>query len=709
MASHRPTFSESWSRVAELKPRLRATAQAHRQWFRGRAWRVVRDAASNQHFRISRQGYNFLGRLDGRRTVAQAWRTSVEIDGDDAVTQPEALELLSKLYDANLLATDRPGDARSLLSRRCRRVTREMKGHLQSVLFARIPLFDPDALLTRWRPVVGWLFTPAGLALWVVIVALGLLTLAGRFGALAGEAAGTLEPDNLIWLYLAYVGIKGLHELGHGFACKQFGVAQGGEGEVHAMGIALLIFVPVPYVDASSAWSLRRRSHRIVVSLAGVMTELVCASLAAIVWVSTGPGSLPHALAANVIVLASVSTLIFNGNPLLRYDAYYALSDWLDIPNLWQRSRQQLHALVKRRVFGLRSAESPAATHTEAVTLTAYAVCSGVYRVTLSAAIVLMLAERFFVVGVALAIMGLVLWGVVPVGRFVRYLAVNPEIGRVRARAQLASLGIVLGFLAIVGLIPVPAHVRLEGVVEAGRRQVVRAGVDGFLSGAVETGAAVRSGDTVATLESAELDAELAGASSRAEQSRRRLDAALTSDPSSVGAHLQRIGAIEQRLARLEADRGSLVVSATVDGVWVAPSLGDNLGARIERGRTLGVIASLDDLRVRALADQGAVGALTPLEATLDRDASDRLRIRVAGRPERTYAGAGFSINDAAGPQDEDNPSAGTGFEALAPISQPAGLYPGQRVIVRIELEDATIARQVYTAFRRLIQRRFAV
>ena len=709
MASHRPTFSESWSRVAELKPRLRATAQAHRQWFRGRAWRVVRDAASNQHFRISQQGYNFLGRLDGRRTVEGAWRSSVERDGDDAVTQPEALELLSRLYDANLLATDRPGDARALLSRRRKRVSREMKGHLQSVLFARIPLFDPDALLTRWRPLVGWLFTPAGLALWAVVVALGLLTMAGRLGALAGEAAEALDPDNLVWLYLAYVAIKGLHELGHGFACKQFGVAQGGEGEVHAMGIALLIFVPVPYVDASSAWSLRSRAQRIVVSLAGVMVELVCASVAALVWVSTGPGSLPHALAANVIILASVSTLVFNGNPLLRYDAYYALSDWLDIPNLWQRSREQLHYLVKRRVFGLRSAESPAATHAEAALLSVYAVCSGVYRGLLSAAIVLMLAQRFFVVGVALAMMGVILWGVVPLGRFVRYLAVNPEIGRVRARAQLATLAIVAALLAFVGMIPVPAHVRLEGVVEAVHRQVVRAGVDGFLTGAVETGAAVRAGDPVVTLSSADLEAELAGANAQAAQGRRRLDVALTSAPASAEGYRQRIGAIEKRLARLERDRAALTVAATVDGVWVAPSLRDNLGARVVRGRTLGVVASLDELRVRAIADQADVGALAPMRATLDEEASARLRIRVAGRPERTYAGAGFTINAAADPEDEQDPGAGVGFEVLAPVSGSSGLCPGQRVIVRIELADATIARQAYLAFRRLILRRFAV
>jgi len=712
MATHRPTFSESWSRIAGLRPRLRATAQVHRQWFRGRAWRVVRDAASNEHFRISQQAYNFLGRLDGDRTVAQAWRQSAEQDGDDAVTQPEALEMLARLYDANLLATDRPGDARALLEKRRKRVSREMRGHLQSVLFARIPLFDPDAFLTRWRPVVGWLFSPVGLALWLGLVLVGLGAMAGRFGTLAHEASRALDPGNLVWLYLAYVVIKGLHELGHGFACKQFGVASGGGdsgGEVHAMGVALLIFVPVPYVDASSAWSLRSRGQRVVVSLAGVMVELACASVAAVVWASTGPGSLPHALAANIIILASVSTLVFNGNPLLRYDAYYALSDLLDIPNLWQRSREQLHYLVKRYVFGLRTARSPAYSFGEAVILTVYAVGSGVYRVFLSAAIILMLAQRFFVIGVALALLGVAMWGVAPLGRFVRYLAVDPEIARVRTRAQAASLAAISLVAVVVGMIPVPAHVRLGGVVEPVREQVVRAGVDGFLTSVVETGAPVRAGSPVATFESADLDAELRRAAAIRARLRRSMDVALTKDPAGVAPYRQQLEAIDARIVRLERDKRSLTVEATVDGVWVAPSLVDHLGSRIERGQTLGKVVSLGALRVRAVADQAGVGALTPVRSELDAEAGRRLRIRVEGRPDQTYRGAGFSINVATNPADERDPGAGSSYEVLAPVSSPAGLYPGQRVVVRIELADATIARQAYLALRRLIQRRFTV
>ncbi|MCB9838425.1 MAG: hypothetical protein H6813_03720 [Phycisphaeraceae bacterium] len=709
MAKHRPTFSESWSRVAELRPRLRATAQAHRQWFRSRAWWVVRDAASNQHFRLSGQAYNFLGRLDGRRTVGQAWATSVEVDGDDAVTQPEALELLAKLYDANLLSTDRPGDAGALLGRRRKRVSREWKGRLQSVLFARIPLFDPDALLTRWRPLVGWLFTPGGLALWAAVVLGGLLTMAGRFGALAHEAAGALDPDNLVWLYAAYIVIKGVHELGHGFACKQFGHASGGEGEVHALGIALLIFMPVPYVDASSAWSLKSRAQRIVVSLAGVMAELVCASVAAVVWVSTGPGTLPHALASNVIVLASVSTLLFNGNPLLRYDAYYALSDLFDIPNLWQRSREQLHFLVKRCGFGLRTASSPASGPGEAAALSVYAAASGVYRVMLSAAIVLMLAQRFFLVGVALAVMGVVLWGAVPLGRFVRYLAVDPELSRVRGRAQLVSAGTLAVTAIVVGMIPVPAHVRLEGVVEPVRRQVVRAGVDGFLGSAVESGEAVRDGDRVALLESAELDAAIARATAQLEQSRRSLDAALAQDPSAAPGRRQRIAAIETGLDRLRQDEAALEVVSDIDGVWVAPTLGDRVGAHVARGQALGEIASLDALRVRAEADQAGVGSLSALGDRLDAEAARRVRIRVVGRPGATYAGGGFRIAEAGLTPSGEVDDQSRVFEAFVPIESPEGLFPGQRVVIRVELEPSTIGAQAMTALRRLLQRRFSV
>jgi putative peptide zinc metalloprotease protein len=97
------------------------------------------------------------------------------------------------------------------------------------------------------------------------------------------------------------------------------------------MGVMFLVFFPLPYVDASSAWAFRKKWQRAIVGMAGVMAELAAASIAAIVWTQTSTGTV-HIIAYNVIFVASVSTLLFNGNPLLRFDAYYVLADLLEIP-----------------------------------------------------------------------------------------------------------------------------------------------------------------------------------------------------------------------------------------------------------------------------------------------------------------------------------------------------------------------------------------
>ena len=164
-----------------------------------------------------------------------------------------------------------------------------------------------------------------------------------------------LAPGNLVLLYLGMVVIKTLHEFGHALFCRKFG------GEVHVMGVMLMIFTPMPYVDATSSWSFRQRSKRVLVGAAGMIVELFVAALATFLWARTGPGTL-HTLAYNMMFVASVSTLIFNINPLLRFDGYYILSDLLEIPNLNQRAIGQLRHLAESKLFGVKPSESPAGT-----------------------------------------------------------------------------------------------------------------------------------------------------------------------------------------------------------------------------------------------------------------------------------------------------------------------------------------------------------
>ena len=188
MPVDRPTFSESWYRVAELRPRLRSAVQIHRQQYRGQTWYVIQDPANNQFYRLPPAAYHFVGMLDGRRPVGQVWRTCNDLLGDEAPTQGEAIQLLGQLYAANLIHAELPPDTEGMFRRFRQRKAREVRGYLTNLLFIRIPVLDPDSFLNRWVSVVGWIFSPIGAAMWLAMVAVGL------WGAQLGAPAIWMLP-----------------------------------------------------------------------------------------------------------------------------------------------------------------------------------------------------------------------------------------------------------------------------------------------------------------------------------------------------------------------------------------------------------------------------------------------------------------------------------------------------------------------------------
>ncbi|MEO0586779.1 MAG: hypothetical protein AAF078_03985, partial [Planctomycetota bacterium] len=317
MAVDRPTFDDNWHRVSELRPRLRSVVQVHRQPLRGVVWHVYRDPGNNRYFRAPPALHHFIALLDGDRTVGDAWKATCERFGDEAPTQGETTQALGMLYTSNLLRGELPPDVSSIMERRRKRQQREAKGYLTNLLFAKIPLADPDAWLTWLVPLTGWLFGWAGAALWLVVLVAGLWAVSGRIGELTDAGSGVLSPDNLIFLTAAFVIIKLIHELGHGLACKAMAKRERGGGEVRQVGVMMMAFMPLPYVDATSSWSFRSKWRRIVVAAAGMYVELFVAALAALLWSRTPEGTLAHQLSYNVMFVASVTTLLFNANPLI--------------------------------------------------------------------------------------------------------------------------------------------------------------------------------------------------------------------------------------------------------------------------------------------------------------------------------------------------------------------------------------------------------
>ncbi|MEQ9459821.1 MAG: hypothetical protein RIG82_02550 [Phycisphaeraceae bacterium] len=731
MSSRRPLFSESWYRVAEMAPRMRPQVETYRQHYRGRLWHVIRDPSNNKFFRLDEPSYRFVAMLDGRRTIRQVWDACCDQLGDTALTQGEAIQIVGQLYTANLLDADVSADTAGIFDRYRERRRREVTGYLMNLLFARIPLYDPDNFLDRWVHLTRWAFGPIGLIFWALLVMTGLFVAISRADMLIDQASSIIAPRNLFWLYIAIVVIKLWHEMGHGFACKHFGQQRHAGGEVHTLGIMLLVFVPVPYVDASSAWALRNKWHRLWVGAAGMYFELAAAAIATIVWAGTNAqttfyGVPIHALAYNIMFIAGVSTILFNANPLIRFDGYYMLSDGLEVPNLMQRSKDYLYYLVKKFAYAVRRPFNPAHTPGEAPWLLSYAILSGIYRIFLMVTIILFVADQFFFIGAIFAISGIIGFVFVPLGKWIKYLATSPELTRTRSRSVATTAAPIALILLALAIIPAPEHGRAEGVVEARQRATIVAGADGFLIQRAPSSASLAQNDTLLLAENPELMSRHKQLAAQLRQLDLQLAQARTESTAQTQALQEQRGALVQRLDRVAEQVSHLTVEAPFAGDW-DPADGLTPGRFLKQGEPLGTLLDVSTLDIRIIADQGLGPRL--LDRHLVGDLA--VELRVAGLPEHTLTGditrvapaaqsnlpsPALSMNAgglmATDPEDPNQRRAAQPFfevritptDALA-----ANLRPGQRIVGRFAIGHRPLLAQWWDAVARLLQERFGL
>ena len=730
MSIDRPTFNESWYRVCDLTPRLRAMVQSFRQHYRGRVWHVFRDPSNNQFFRVDEAGYRFVGMLDGRRTVAQVWEACNDQLGDEAPTQGEAVQLLGQLYTSNLIHADLPADAAGMFTRYKKRMSRQVRGYLTNVMFARLPLYDPDRLLNRLTPLLGWIFGPVGLVLWAALLVWGFYSIADSSRDLLDQSQSVLNPANLPLLYVSFGVLKLLHELGHGLSVKYFGKKEKVGSEVHTVGIMLMVLTPVPYVDASSAWAFRSKWRRAFVGAAGMYVELACAAVAAVVWANTGANSPTlHAVAYNAMFVAGVSTLLFNANPLIRFDGYYILSDLAELPNLYQRSKDYLYYLVKRFVYGVRNPRNPAHSGGECVWFVGYGLLSAAYRVFLTVTIVLFIAGQLFFVGVVMAGLALMTMMLVPWVKWLKYLAAHAELSRTRGRAVFASAAAVLGLAALLGGVPVPDRDRSAAVIEPTHMQRVFAQTDSFVTDVLHSGSSAEStGHPLVSGENRELALELGELESRSRQLQARYRAAINQDIALAQALRSQLRAQGEQIDRVRSRLAALNLRSEHGGTWVSTEDDRLLGRYVARGEPLGVVATLDDLVIRAAADQVLGFRLSPGE-WIGRD----VEIKNPNNPRFTYTGKVLSVAEtgrrdlfspalgyaAGGPlaTDPQDPQGATATESffevrIAPGDPPEGapaLRAGQRLEVRFTFEPKPLAQQGWRALRQLLQKRLSV
>ena len=700
-----------WQRLSGLRLRLRDTIDVHALEYRGRPWYLLRDGLSGQQFRLSRAVYAVLADLDGRRTLAQAWqRHAGHHEGFDGNTD-DLLNALMQLQAAGMLDAGPPTDAAALVARQQRLRRQQGLARWLRLLSPRLPLVEPDGFLTRSLPLAGWVFHPRALWLWL-LVALGAgLQALMHWPALTLYGAQRLDdPRSWLLLIAVYPLVKTLHEIGHGLAAKRAGA------EVNEMGITLLVFLPVPYVDASAASALRDKSQRMLVSAAGILVEGVLAALAMFAWLSLDDGLLREAMFA-VMLIGGISTLLFNGNPLLRFDGYYVLSDAIEIPNLTTRAARYWGYLARRYLLGLGGERSPANVTGERRWFLFYGAASTVYRLMISLGIALFLIATVPTLGVLLAAWLIAAQVLLPLGRQLRFLLFSPTLTGRRLRALSIVGSLVFGILGVIALVPFPSSTKADGVVLLPERAIVRAGVDGFLARQlVAYGSPVDKGDPLFVLSNRELERDLAVLRARIAELKARRDKAGFEDRLAREIQAERLAELRAELAELERRHAGLVLRSPSAGVLRSPALGDGLGRLVAQGELLGYVADDAQAMVRVIAVQA--------DAARIRDGVAAVQVRLADRASDVLSGellgevpaasdvlpsaalgsrAGGAIPvDARDPQGRQTLHKVFAFDIAVPFTQ-ALQFIGSRAYVRFEHTPVPLLARGYDSVRRLV------
>jgi len=598
MAASGKTFSESWHRVAEMHVGLRPNVKVRKQYFRGQLWYVLQDEFNNEFFRLRPEAYYFVSRLRPDRTVEEVWEQCMEKRPDEVPGQEDILQMLTQLHFSNLLYSRAATDSEKLFERYKDRKQREIRSQLLSIMFIRIPLFDPENFLRKIKLFTKPLIGPLGAAIWLLVVIAASKLVFDNFDEARNQAQGILAPGNLFLLYTGLVLVKTIHEFGHAIVCKRYG------GEVHTMGVMFLIFTPLPFVDATSSWSFRSHWHRALVSGAGILVEIFVAAVATFVWAYSGQGTL-HSLAYNIMFIASVSTVLFNGNPLLRFDGYYILSDLLDIPNLSTRAINHLRHLAERYLFGYEESTSPAETAREAFWFTVFGILSGIYRVVVFGGIVLFVADKFLLAGLIMALVCVISWVVVPIFKFVNYLATSQRLARSRTRAISVSVGLVCSVVLLLAIIPFPNRFRAPGIIEAKNHLVVVNDAPGFVDAVlVSSDSVVQPGTPLLQMSNRELELEVMSTQAQLNEAKALEMQARSRAIADLEPIHKRMDTIYKTLEDLRDQQEALVVKAKQFGVWVSPGSDELVGAWLPRGTQVGEIVDEGSFKFSAVVAQ---------------------------------------------------------------------------------------------------------
>jgi putative peptide zinc metalloprotease protein len=557
--------------------RMRPDLVLREQWFGGRRHVVVKDPLALTYAYLTEEEHFVLELLNGQISVAQIINRFGRRYAPQQLSWTVLQSFLTQLHRSGLVLGLAPGQGEQLHKRREAK-RQGLLGLAEKLLSIRWRGIDAEWLLTKLDPIGRLLFSKIGLALWIMLVgwAAGLAILHWpEIVRRMPDAAAWLAGGNLWWLMLATIVVKTLHELGHALAARRMGC------QAREIGFQLFFLLPCLYTNVSDVWLVPGKWRRIAVSAAGIYVELVLAAVATLIWWQAEPGVI-SSLCLNVMLVASLGTLVLNGNPLMRYDGYYILSDLVEVPNLEQRSQSQLLGWLIWCATGAGGSFADGLKGHQSPLLAAYAALALIYRAGVLLAVYFgsralltpLRLEPLSDVLLASALVGMLLPLAMTAGQFLTQAHRRNELRPTRL-AILAA--VVLAAVAVVFLVPLPQRIMAPAVVEARDASRIYVTVSGTLQTALPAGSRVEKGQVLIRLDNPELRRDLVRLESelkREELHLLELETTRGDDPAATAAipsAQQTVADLKARIDQVREMMGRLDLASPRGGVVLPP------------------------------------------------------------------------------------------------------------------------------------------
>src|SRR5262245_60231524 len=507
-----PTFIPTAERRKQVKLRIRGDLAITEQRYEGRLCHVVKDPVSLKYYRFNQQEYFVFQRLNGKETLEEIRKEFEKRFAPDRLTLEDLEGFARQLVTAGLVQHESPNAARELFAKRKKQRRTKRIATVTNILYIKLPVFDPDRLLNRMLPYAWWIFTHTFLWLSVLLMASAGLFVLFHYKTFYDKLPAYKEFfafRTLLYMWIALGVVKVIHEFGHGLSCKAFG------GESHEMGFLFMCFSPALYCNVTDSWTVADKWKRITISFAGIWVELIIASIATFVWWYTPHWPFVNNVAMCLMVLCSVSTFVFNANPLMRFDGYYILADWLEVPNLRERSNRYLSNLLQDKCLGIEVQPEAYMAPNRKVLFVSYAILSFLYRWFVTVSILFFLAKwlkpyKLESLSMMLAIGALVSLLFWPAYRLVKSVRQRGRLPDMKRKRVVVSGVILSAILIAFFFVPLPvSRVRETGVIQVdeGNREYVHVYDTSMLMEVfVHDGQEVKTGTDLAKLRNAQFE-----------------------------------------------------------------------------------------------------------------------------------------------------------------------------------------------------------